>query len=246
MLLDQGTDEDASGYVQTVTVLDEYTLQINSPNHCLMNGGPAFQVGDYLLLSNMTGATILNDQIGAVSLIPSGNSFDTDNFKLSFTDKHGYVSGYVPGSGLFARLCQPFFQTKQFPTYWNDGRQVRLGVQKYLLDNTTSGEITVNIYLSQNPDDPWTSNSIIPPSSPNNSLIYSNVLPTHPENNPIQSPVAPGSYQIWHRINTSLIGDTVQLGFTLSDDQMRNKDFATSEIALQGIILEVFPGPQLS
>ena len=27
--------------------------------------------------------------------------------------------------------------------------------------------------------------------------------------------------QIWHRMNTSLIGDTVQIGFTMSDDQMR-------------------------
>jgi len=26
--------------------------------------------------------------------------------------------------------------------------------------------------------------------------------------------------QIWHRINTSLLGDTIQIGFTLSDDQM--------------------------
>jgi hypothetical protein len=345
MLLDQGTAEGPSGYVQTVTVLDANTLQINSTNHCLMPGGPEFQVGDYLELQNMTGATVLNGQIGSVRLIPSGNSFDPNNFILSFTLPHGYVSGYVPGSGLFARLCQPFFQTKQFPTYWNDGRQVRLGVQKYLLDNTTSGEITVNIYLSQDPDDPWTSDSIVPMNSPNNSLVYSNILLTGPEtdretvtNDPIedigngvltaitvnlftelgfnapivpgtvfiqigspviatfsdngdgtmtatgtglsstisyttgvvvlnfsaapnlqpskaslqyylsniQSPVAPGSYQIWHRINTSLIGDTVQLSFTLSDAQMRDIVLASSEIALQGIILDVFPGPQLS
>ncbi len=246
MLLDQGTGEGPSGYIQTVTVLGPNDLQINSLNHCLMPGGPEFQVGDYLQLQNMTGATILNGQIGSVSLIPSGNSYDPDNFTLSFSIPHGYVSGYVPGSGLFARLCQPFFQTKQFPTYWNDGRQVRLGVQKYLMDNTTSGEITVNIYLSQDPDDPWTSDSIVPLASPNNSLVYSNILLTHPETEPIQNPVAEGSYQIWHRINTSLIGSTVQLSFTLSDAQMRNIVLASSEIALQGIILDVSPGPQLS
>jgi hypothetical protein len=35
------------------------------------------------------------------------------------------------------------------------------------------------------------------------------------------TPTASQQAQLWHRINTSLIGDTVQLGFTMSDAQMR-------------------------
>lgn len=47
--------------------------------------------------------------------------------------------------------------------------------------------------------------------------------------------------QIWHRMNTSLIGDTVQLGFTLSDTQMRDADLSNqfSEIELHGFIIDL-------
>ena len=36
-------------------------------------------------------------------------------------------------------------QTKQFPFYWDQGRKLRLCAQKYLLDRTTNGQVTVNI-----------------------------------------------------------------------------------------------------
>ena len=53
--------------------------------------------------------------------------------------------------------------------------------------------------------------------------------------------------QIWHRVNTSLIGDTVQVGFDMSDTQMRQVDAngvpinAFAEIELHSIILDVSP-----
>lgn len=238
MLLDEGTAEGPSGYISTVTTINPLVLSINSPNHCLMEN-------DYIQLQNMTGAPELNNLIGSVSLIPSGNTFDTDNFLLTFLVDHNYAGGYTSG-GVFARLSQPFIQTKQFPIFWEAGRQVRLGVQKYLFDATEDGQVTINIYLSQDPDDAWNSGPIVPdPSSVNNSLIYSDTISTAPEPNNLQTPVSAGQYQIWHRLNTSLIGDTVQIGITLNDLQMRDIVIATSEIALQGIILEVFPGPQL-
>ena len=57
----------------------------------------------------------------------------------------------------------------------------------------------------------------------------------------IQSPTAANQQQIWHRMNTSLLGDTVQLGFTMSNEQMRDTAFANqfSEIELHGIVLDV-------
>jgi hypothetical protein len=248
MLLDQGTSEGPSGYIQSITTLNSLALTIGSPNHCLMEG-------DYLQLQNITGDTALNGLIGVVGLIISGNSADANNFTLTFLVAHNYNGMYTSG-GLFARLCQPFFQTKQFAPFWEAGSQVRLGVQKYLLDGTSAGQITVNMYLSQDPDDPWNAGLIVPSQgSVNNSLIYSQLVYTCPElenigltaaNVNLQMPTAATQYQIWHRMNTSLIGDTVQLGFTLSDAQMRNIVTATSEIALHGIILEVSRGPQLA
>ena|SRR5580693_143532 len=37
-------------------------------------------------------------------------------------------------------------------------------------------------------------------------------------------PTALSQKQTWHRMNTSLIGDTVQIGFSLNDQQMRSLD----------------------
>jgi hypothetical protein len=112
--------------------------------------------------------------------------------------------------------------------------------------------VTVNIYLSQNPDESFNDPFInVPP----NSLVYSQVMFTCPESTNIgltpanvnlQMPTAEGQYQIWHRFNTSLIGDSFQIGITLSDDQMRNLTYATSEITLHGMHLTVDRGPLLA
>jgi hypothetical protein len=65
-------------------------------------------------------------------------------------------------------------------------------------------------------------------------------------------PSAAQQSQIWHRMNTSLIGDTVQVGFTLSDVQMRTLDGQgnllnqIAEIELHSFILEVYPSQMLS
>ena len=51
--------------------------------------------------------------------------------------------------------------------------------------------------------------------------------------------------QIWHRINTSLLGDTVQLGFTLSPTQMTSVDIngnpisQFAEIEIHGFVIDV-------
>ena len=54
--------------------------------------------------------------------------------------------------------------------------------------------------------------------------------------------------QIWHRMNTSLIGDTVQFGITLNDDQMRDTSFNSqfAEIEFHGVIIDVTPSQMLS
>jgi hypothetical protein len=48
-------------------------------------------------------------------------------------------------------------------------------------------------------------------------------------------------------MNTSLIGDSVQLGFTLNDEQMRDDTLETqfSEVVLHAIVMDLYPGPIL-
>ena len=125
------------------------------------------------------------------------------------------------------------------------------------MDTTPNGQVTININLSQDPNTAYNN----PVSANNTGLEYSQLMYTCPEstnlglsapnmldpaNTNLQLPLAVNQYQTWHRINTSLQGDSVQIGITLSDTQMRNLELATSEIALQGIQLTVSPGPLVS
>lgn len=64
----------------------------------------------------------------------------------------------------------------------------------------------------------------------------------------LQNPTASSQNQIWHRINTSLIGDTVQLGFTMSDAQMRDTTFSNqfAEIEIHAFQMEIEPSGYLA
>ena len=141
-------------------------------------------------------------------------------------------------------------------------RKTRLNFQQYLLTRTPNGQITLFIYLSQNEVGPealgYNAGPIVPDiSTQNNSLIYSSVLYTCPEstnlgltpaNTNLQMVTAFAQQQIWHRINTSLLGDTVQLGFTMSDAQMRDPTFSNqfAEIELHSMIIDVSPSQLLA
>jgi hypothetical protein len=216
---------------------------VTSPNHTLNNG-------DYIIISDCLGTigSQVNDEIFQV-VNPTVNSFSLNP---------NITSGTYFGGGYITRMYVPFIQTKQFPVAWNIGRKTRIGPQMYLLDRTSGGQITVQIYLSQNDFSPYNAGPIYPSfGSQNDSLIYSQIVFTCPESTNLG--LTPANInlnmitglqqaQIWHRMNTSLIGDTVQLGFTLSDAQMRdvslNNQF--SEITLHGFIVDVSPSMSLA
>ena len=213
---------------------------VTCPNHCLNNG-------DYITISGLIGASI--------NQIPyQVNSVTTNTFNIGTS---GFSGTYI-GGGTIQRMYVPQIQTKQFPVAWDMSRKTRIGPQQYLLTTTNNGQITLQIFLSQDGDNAYNAGPIIPsPNSVNDSLIYSNILYTCPEstnlgltpaNVNLQMPSAATQAQIWHRVNTSLIGDTVQLGFTLSDAQMRDPTltYQFDEIELHSCIIDVSPSQMLA
>jgi hypothetical protein len=267
----------ATASITAIALGDPTTITLSYPG-----GSNTFTAGSLVEITGIVGTTELNGNVYTVQSATSTTitlAIDSSGFTpyvsggtvtaffntligrvISTADADTFVVDIpVPifttvylGLGKYTRLSQPLIQTKQFPVYWDEGRQTRLSVQKYLMDYTANAQVTVNIYLSQDPDDAWNSPPVNPPP---NSLIYSQVLYTCPEstnigltpsNTNLQMPTAEGQYQIWHRFNTSLIGDSVQVGITLSDEQMRNLTYATSEITLHGMHLTVDKGPHLS
>lgn len=242
MVRDVGTSEGTSLYIKDIAA-----NIVTSPSHGLQNN-------DYIIIS---------DVIGTIDAEVNGKVFSVFNVTTdTFALKPVIGAGTYLGGGLIRRLYVPYFQTRQFPVSWGMSRKVRIGAQQYLLSTTDNGQIQLLIFLSQNADSPYNTGTIYPttpnPSDPaNNALVYSTVLYTCPESTnlgltPItknlNTPTAIQQAQIWHRINTSLIGDTVQIGFTVSDEQMRDPELTLqfSEIELHGFVLDVYPSQLLS
>lgn len=244
VIRDNGTTEESNTlYIQNIS-----GNTITCPNHCLNEG-------DFIIISGALGTvgTEVNDKIFSV-----GPPITTNTFVLNPI----IASGTYLGGGVIKRIYRPFIQTKQFPLAWDMARKTRLGIQQYLLTTTANSQIQLLIYLSQNGSNPYNDGPIVPDvNSDNDSLIYSTVLYTCPEstnlgltpaNINLNMVTAQEQAQIWHRVGTSLIGDTVQLGFTLSEEQMRaidddgNPISQFSEIELHGIIMDVNPSMLLA
>ena len=216
---------------------------ITSPDHCLSNN-------DRIIISGCLGniGSQVNDKVFKV----------ISTTQNTFTVTPALTSASYFGGGQIKRIYNPFIQTKQFPVSWGMGRKTRIGVTQYLLTTTSSGQITILFFLSQNNQFPYNSDKIEPdPFANNPTLVYSSVLYTCPESTNLgltaitknlQMPDGFTQDQIWHRMNTSLIGDTVQLGFTLSDDQLDdpNQIYQFDEIELHAFILNVSPSQMLS
>lgn len=235
---DDGTNESNSLFITGFS-----GSTVTSPNHCLNNG-------DYIVISGALGT------IGAEvnGNIYSVNTATTNTFVLN----PGIGSGTYFGGGLIKRMYIPKIMTKQFPVAWAMARKTRLGPQQYLLSRTPNGQIELQIFLSQNEDQPYNFGPVLPAdNSLNHSLIYTDILYTCPESTNLGlSPaninlnlITGGQQdQIWHRMNTSLLGDTIQIGFTMNDAQMRDVTFSNqfSEIELHTFILSVSPSQVLA
>ena len=252
MVRNSGTNEGNSLTIQNIS-----GSTITSPNHSL-------HLGDYIIISGVLGtlSSQVNGKVFSVSAPVDANAF---NLNPPLT------TGTYLGGGLIKRMYVPFIQTKQFPMSWDMGRKTRIGVQQYLLSTTDDSQITLLMYLSQDATTPYNSGPIVPTAgSCNSGLVYSTVLYTCTESanlgltppntnlqmiseiNSTETNAFSPQKQIWHRVNTSLIGDTVQLGFTLSDTQMRTLDelgqpiSQFSEIELHSFVIDVTPSQMLS
>ncbi len=232
---DEGTGESNSLYIQSISGSD-----VVSPDHCLNDG-------DFIIISGCigSGSSAVNDKIFQVDSV--------DNNTFTLLPNVNFSPGDYVGGGVIKRMYVPRIQTKQFPTSWGMARKTRIGPQQYLFSTTQNAQITLQIFLSQNGSSPYNTGPTVPDlTASNNALIYENILYTCPESTNLgltsittnlQMLTAAQQAQIWHRMNTSLLGDTVQIGFTLSEDQMRDEDFTNqfAEIEFHAMILDVSP-----
>ena len=250
---DETTQEATSLFVQNIV-----NATVTCPNHCLVQG-------DYIIFTGIqgtSGMTGLNNKVCRVNSVSNADTFTIVVISASYNP-----SGTYSGGGKITKAYVPFIQTKQFPVAWEMSRKTRIGFQQYLLTSTDNSQITLYIYLSQDNSTAWNNSPIIPENNvSNSSLIYSTILYTCPEstnlgltpaNTNLQTIVYPSTgvspqSQIWHRVNTSLIGDTVQIGFTISESQMSKLDSnnyaynAFDEVELHAIVIDIQPSSLLA
>ncbi len=202
---------------------------IYCPNHCLNDA-------DYF---------IVNGCIGSIGQYLNGKVFSANVIDINTINLiPGIGTGTYFGGGTITRMYIPQIMTKQFPVSWADARKTRLGPQQYLFTTTNNAQITLYIFLSQNSTTPYNLWPNFPsPDSFNEAIIYNTVLYTCPEstnlgltpsNINLQMVTAQLQDQTWHRMNTSLIGDTVQIGFTLSDTQMQSFTIGGTPFSVTG------------
>jgi len=246
-------DTDTTGEAPSLYINNISSSTITSVNHCL-------NLGDYIVINGAQGTvgSIINGSVFSVTPI--------DNNTFTIYNPNTVISGTYLGGGTITRAYIPQIYSKQFPTSWELGRKTRIGVQQYLLTKTANSQITLLLFLSTDISQAYNNSPLVPsPYSINNGLVYSTVLYTCPEstnlgltpaNTNLQNLTAIDSesnssnsqQQIWHRMNTSLIGDTVQFGFTLNDAQMRDVNLVNqfAEIEFHACVIDLSPAGMLS
>lgn len=226
MLRDKGTVEGISQYIQSISFSIPESPVITSPDHGLLDN-------DFIEIFNSIGIININNIIFQIEVET------TDTFRLILSPDQILTppSGTYMGGGVYRRLSRPNIQTKQFPIYWEGGRQARIGTQRYLFQTTEEGEVIANIFCSQN--------DTLPTNDPLDAsyLPFSNIVLTRPE---FANDFSESQNQSWHRQSTSFNGDSVQIGITLSDDQMRDNGINSAEIILHAIAFDLYPGPILA
>lgn len=214
--------------IQSITANGDGTYTITSPNHNIYPGA-------YLGFWSGNPSTSISKQTfnGRVDNITSINQFVVSDFSPG-ADPSTIVAG------VWKMSIVDYFDifTKQFQMGWSGNKKTRIGAQSYFLETTSLGEFTVNIYGSQS------TNLLNNAASP--SAISSAIVRTRPDDSLGLNDSAASQEQIWHRLPCSAIGDTVQLEFTLSDDQMLDVGKSTAPWALYSTVLDLYPSRTLA
>lgn len=213
------TSNDRALYIQNM-VSDPLGARITSPQHNLF-------VGQYVTLNDIIGLTPLvglNLVTFQVVEVIDANTIVID----AITNPP--IGGAYKGGGTMTPLSNIVIQTKQFTPFWEKGKRYELRYIDMLFDKTSTGEMTVNVYIDFNNTDSMTS-----PLS--GVLMGNNIVSTTDEGStlPYYSFLKLGT-QIWKRFYTQAMGETFQLDLSFSDAEMRSIPINYADVVLHGLI----------
>lgn len=207
---DYESTNDISLTINDITGNTTTPTSIKSTSHNLVTG-QVIRITD--IPTGTPFATSLNDQIFMIEFTNVDNFIlwvydpDTGQFSTPQTD----VPDTYIGGGSIAIRDNFKIQSKKF-NYWDDGNAIQLGFMDILLNETSDGAITLNVYADYNDTEPLN-------TLPQNNFesvedtFFNSVIPTF-------SSTFKNTKKNWQRIYCNTRGTSITLEFTFSNAQM--------------------------
>jgi hypothetical protein len=234
--LDEKTTNDVSLSITAITGNTTTPTVITSPNHNMQTG----QVIEIVDIPTGTPFDNLNNGIFSIvlDLIDPANMFElwlynsvTGEFDTPQVDAPG---SYV-GGGKIALRDNFSIVSKKF-NFMDLGQAVQLGYLDILMDNTSEGEISLNIYLDYNENTPSNTTQ----QNLSNDTFFNATIPTT-----TSALDVPGGSKQWHRVICPTRGNFLTLEYTLSNLQMTTSA-QESDVQIDAQVLWMRPSGRMS
>jgi len=173
------------------------------------------------------------DNLGSVIITPNITGIDTylvSNVTTNTFDIDGTASGTYIGGGTI-KVCNKInIRTKNFSPFANMATDTQISYIQLLLNRTTQGEVTLNIFERSDYNNP------IPP------ITGSSVMRTYPD---ALDGFAVNQDQIWHTTYRNMITSSFQVQITLSDEQMRDDLIREADFTMHALLFAAQPAGRL-
>lgn len=214
-------DDDRNSPALQITdmqVTDAITVTITCINHNLAEGFNG--IGDYIAIENVQGLTGVTNMIFPVNSVIDANTF-------TILVDNGSVSGTYTGGGTIARVSNIDIVSKQYNFYMQDGCDAAINKIDFLVDRTTSGQVTVDYFVSSS------GVSTLLGGTQTGSLLGNGTLETSPY---ALIPLESSQSRLWHSVYPMVNGECIQINLYMTDEQLRNPEIAFSGFELHAIL----------
>jgi hypothetical protein len=184
--------------------------------------------GEYLLVENVQGVTNINGNIYQYQ-VTGFDDIDTLTFYGATT---GGFTGVYTGGGTLTLVSQINIQTKQYNFYNKVGVNASINKVDFLVDNSSTGEITVDYFVSSG------TNSLVTAGLANGTLMGTGVLTTSPYT---LYPYESSQERFWHPIYPIAQGEVIQFVLYLSDAEMLNPSISLTNFELHALCIYATP-----
>lgn len=230
-LLDSQSSNDVSLAITGITG-SLPTVVITSYDHNLITN-------DVIQITNIAPTDpffALNGNIYGVAEVIDANSFKI----MSYNPLNGQFStpvvitdGTYFSAGRIAIRDNFSIVSKKF-NFAEEGQNIQMGYIDVLMDTTTEGAITCNVYLNYNDDEPINripQNQLPDPTDPTPDTFFNSVVPTTKEENFDTS-------KTWKRVICPVRGQFITIEWTLSNAQLVGPE-QSSDVQIDAQILYV-------